>query len=621
MKKMETTAEKKVINLLKILLENNNRVLTEKIISLEKCSFAELQGVVEELNDALRKIGCINYDGKYLELAVNDNLLFYEFLIEKWNVSLFNKRQIQIITELIKVKKNGNNSYVQLNSLANKLFLSRSTVNNEINQLRKNLELFSVKIEGKTNHGVSLAANEFQLRLLMIHLPGLVDYSREFQKMKNDFFLMNIIKKIEEKFLLEESKKLLLRKAIIITNLRCSSGNHLNDKIPVYNNFFSDDNEFIKLKKYLCSKYITSMTEEDFNWLCFPINMENTKRVECLSEYNIKKLLNEMINSIYEEYMFYLDKGLLDSEIINHIIFLLNRTVFKIMPSIVSDEQIKKSFPFAYQISKSATNVLEKQFCLKINNQEISFLALYFQLAIQTKYDAPKKFAVLKSTRRSALKLIENKIRSLFYKGCEFIEIDESQILKLDSNSVLAIISNEWTNYSNDIPVIMISNIFSQNYVENIINLSEKKQLLKNKNIIGSYSEIYMTNFDFNKCIREILFDVSSNNQITKDFIFDIKDSKIKSISNGNCFFPHAILEGSRFLFSVDVIRTKEIKQNGYYLFFLLGVPSCMNSEREILLLKIYDYIFEKINKFNKLSTVDQHNFVKQISEEIIYEY
>lgn len=67
----------------------------------------------------------------------------------------------------------------------------------------------------------------------------------------------------------------------------------------------------------------------------------------------------------------------------------------------------------------------------------------------------------------------------MFYEGCEFIEIEESQISELNPEEINAIFTLNPIYIDSRIPIILLSNIFDSEYIAHIVNQENREPCLR----------------------------------------------------------------------------------------------------------------------------------------------
>ena len=606
--------------ILKFLLSNQNECSYFQLMNQINCTKEELDTSIHDLQFNMRRVITLVKEKESLKIEIRDKNALTK-IMEGNKESIHEKnikqdRYIRIVNRLIACKDKSRD-YISLEKLAEDLFISRSTLIKDMNIVKELLIPYHLSIEGITKKGITIVGEELHIRLFILN-QSYSDYSKEHS---NHIDISNgihrLINEIADKYKMDQHTKEVLERVIQLTMIRSFYHKHINQPIAYFHNSCNSDPLLDKLKTYILKQ--VKITDYDFDFLCFPLHLGSTKK-QHNEKSEVDKMLESMLNRIYTEYQFYLDKVFIDEEIKSHLSFMINRILFNMPPSVSMDEKIEANYPFAYQISKSACSVIEQKLQMHINAQEIAYLALYFQMAIQKKYNASKKFGVVRSAGRSISKLVEDRIRLMFYEGCEFIEIEESEIETLDSEEINAIFTLNPIYKDVRIPIILLSNIFDAEYIAHIVNQGEQRTLLCNEDIVYHKNIIKESDCisEYKNNIENILTDLYKQKYINLEFKNTILSLDEQRFSYVSSFMPHAILKGgNKYLLSMTLYLSAK-KKHTYQLIFLIGIPENIKNGKEFLIVQIYDYIFDIINQFSEASRqkIDLSALIEKLEKE-----
>lgn len=189
----------------------------------------------------------------------------------------------------------------------------------------------------------------------------------------------------------------------------------------------------------------------------------------------------------------------------------------------------------------------------------------------------------------------------MFYEGCEFIEIEESQISELNPEEINAIFTLNPIYIDSRIPIILLSNIFDSEYIAHIVNQGEQRTLLANSDIVYHKNIIEVNDriHAYNQNIVDILANLYKQELINKEFK-DVILTLMKKFSYVSAYMPHAILKGqNKYLLSMTLYLSAKKKQQ-YQLICLIGIPENVRDGKEFLIVQIYDYILILSISFQK---------------------
>lgn len=522
------------------------------------------------------------------------------------------ERENKILLKLIRTG-DYNKGYVTLENIASELYISRTTLAQDIKRINRRIEKYSLQISGITNKGVSLNRNEMGIRLLILY-----ELSEPYSESLHDLQitannkLKQCIQGLIESYSLGINEADLLARNMILTMCRLRLGKKLEKPINYYKNYFSHKEEISDLRKVVEAILELPLGTFDLDYICFPINLGTKK--EIYEDHNdVNRLLDEMIELIYTEYQFYIDRSYINVEVRRHLLFLINRSIFCFQTNLFLDSKIEQNYPFAFQISRSAISVIENKLNLSINGEEISLLALYYQLAIQENYKVNRKFGIIKNIGKSLLTLVENRIKLIYFQNCEFIEIDEYDVDNLDPLSINAIFTVNPIHISKPIPVIQINDIFSNQYITEAISQGEVYSIILNERIHCLVDVGNAPIPAYEARIRQQLEKLHKDALIDCDFADQVLLQDIEKISYDNAYVPHALLSDSdRYLLNIT-IDFDDTKHFEYQVIFLIGIPEKQVTGEEILLIYIYDFVFNLISKLR--NTISKEEFMSIVGQ------
>lgn len=589
--------DKREVEILRSLVKANYELEIDTVLKELSLTFKKLVTCINSLNKKIEAIGTVKFNNSLMLLEVVNFELLFQCVQQEMKLGNSIEEDSRRKAILLDLVTNANDKFIKIDYLSAKLEVSRGTINNDLKSLRLLLKEYEAEIVGITNKGLQIRASEFHIRLVILHYLYDEYAERMSIHISNDHIFQEMKTKITNQFSLNFSRKELFERAIVLSIIRSVQGDHIEDKIPVYSDFLSQTNEIKEVTDYLCQRYVDYFTDYDRHFLCFPLNLENRRKIQTDGSH-INDILDEMLRMIYKEYRVYFDKKFLDSEIKSHLIFLLNRLVFKVSSEImINNKTIEESYPFAYQVARASSKVIKDKLNLEMNESEIAYLSLYFQLAIQERYNQPKKFAIINSFGRSITKLIEERIKLTFFDDCELIEINESEIDDLSIETVNAIFSTDPIKIQSKIPIILITNIFNTEYITETVYKAKTQTLLNNQDISYFFSIHDKKKLDYLPNLEERLVSIGEEKELDPSFYEAILNQEIESIRYEGAFVPHALLPNhQKFLLDFSIFRCKQRCQ----LIFLIGIPEDIPKEKENILIQIYDFVFETIHQISR---------------------
>lgn len=526
--------EKRFLELINSLLDGEYKK-SELLSNEMNVSSRTIRNDIKELN-CLLKDNCAEIITKPklgIKLKVNDERRFNDYFYNLKHGSEPKKnylvnhedRSKYLLSYLL-----NESSYVKIDDLSEKIYVSKSTLTSDLKAVRKMLEEFNLTIITRPNYGIIVSGSEFNKRLCI------AKYLMSFSKViNNEVVGSEIIKKIEE----------ILLNEILASNIRLSDVAFRNLVIHIYisiirinkNYSLSINKSYLDEDKYLeeveVSKKIISRLEKELGIL-FPnneneyvaIHLAGKKIVDLNDKYatdnivissEINNVVNDMLNHVYESLKVDFRS---DFELIMmmslHLISLKVRLEYDMTMKNPLLSDIKISQSFAYMIANQACDVLSERYNKSISEDEIAYFALHFSLALErkrTKIDKKNVLIVCSSGRGSA-KLLIYKIKSEFGSYINNIETADIYSLKnYDFTNIDYVITTIKINFNIPRPILEVNCFFESE------DLRAIKRMLKDE----EYSEVIKY---FNDNLFFVDKDFSSKEEVLKFMCNKIKGVK-----------------------------------------------------------------------------------------------
>lgn len=592
----------KILNTLSLHASILDKDLQERV----GCTLPTLKKDIVQLNRQLKEIAKIHLQHGSYFLEVFDKEKFEKIITGGFKKNLdFNSSQKRIAFILYSLLES--DSFVKIDELAEQMNISRSTINNDIKKIKKILKKYNVTIQGKPNRGMILIGDEFNLRLMMLYL--ILDYYDIPISFSDE--VMNFIEELSESYQLNFQYQNLFYKVIRLSIDRILKGYSLGKPILLYRNYLKDHSKLNQLFTLLEKEYAISLSSLERDFLSFPINIENPN---VLSEINneeyeeeIRDIFEEMIKRIEKMYSIKMNSQLFFEKIKNHLMLLLNRLVFRFPLSDIFSNEVKASFPFAFELAKVSARLLEEKYGLQVDEIEINYLTVYFVLFLEegnkvelSQEENIKKVAVISNIGVGAFELLKRQIKDILGGrvivhhinefGYKFIDLENYDLVFTLGLSILEL----------DIPVVRISNIFDRRHIEEEIEKIQSEKDSISLQDIHRYMEISLFHLsekdDYVTAVSHMIHELVKKGQLDGSFYQRWKDREQiqEMIFDKGIAIPHAVNKNhEKFVLSVG-IYDKEIKQNNkrVKVIFLMGIPEKIDKENQKILTFTYDKIF-----------------------------
>lgn len=410
--------------------------------------------------------------------------------------------------------------FVRIDDLSEMLYVSRSTITNDIRNVEDSLKSYHITLIRRPNYGLHIQGSEFDIRNCMISQFKDNKWAQRFSdKEENELkeiskILLNNIQ--NQKVVLSKSMIQEMTSCIYIAKVRYEE----NYKITV------SKNEVVHRIYKPCIDVETNIVEE-LNEK-FHIHLLDSEiyyiaiNIAARSDYNVlegelesgvinqaRKQATQMLDCVYD--MMHLDMRQNLSLLYDLISFLIPMDIrmrYGIIAKNPFAEATKKKYFFAYNVASQAVIPLKKTYFHEVPENEIAYLTSIFALFIEQEKDKKKKYNILVicATNMSTSKLLAYQYKKKFKKyidevyTCEMYNLDSFDFSKVDY-----IFTTVEINRVLPKPVLGISAFLEDEEVEKISSILKFKS---SNTIADVYSEELFYDNIKGETKEEILFEI-----------------------------------------------------------------------------------------------------------------
>lgn len=410
--------------------------------------------------------------------------------------------------------------FVRIDDLSEMLYVSRSTITNDIRNVEDSLKSYHITLIRRPNYGLHIQGSEFDIRNCMISQFKDNKWAQRFSdKEENELkeiskILLNNIQ--NQKVVLSKSMIQEMTSCIYIAKVRYEE----NYKITV------SKNEVVHRIYKPCIEVATNIVEE-LNEK-FHIHLLDSEiyyiaiNIAARSDYNVlegelesgvinqaRKQATQMLDCVYD--MMHLDMRQNLSLLYDLISFLISMDIrmrYGIIAKNPFAEATKKKYFFAYNVASQAVIPLKKTYFHELPENEIAYLTSIFALFIEQEKDKKKKYNILVicATNMSTSKLLAYQYKKKFKKyidevyTCEMYNLDSFDFSKVDY-----IFTTVEINRVLPKPVLGISAFLEDEEVEKISSILKFKS---SNTIADVYSEELFYDNIKGETKEEILFEI-----------------------------------------------------------------------------------------------------------------
>ncbi|WP_251861745.1 BglG family transcription antiterminator [Clostridium sp. Marseille-Q2269] len=472
-------------------------------------------------------------------------------------------RVFYIIKRLLDTSK-----FITLEQLSNELYVSKSTVDNDIDKVEKWVKKNNLELIKRPNYGIKIHGDEMQFRYsISDYFMSICDtkYIEDILNMNVDK-IRNIILDMDEITSLKLSdvafNNLIIHIAIAIKRIK--EGKDISLPPTEITNLKGK-------KEYEMAEKIVNTLEKEF---CISIphgekayitihllgikalkdEELNMEELEAVIGSNLLKIIYDMLTKLEEVYKINFSK---DEKLIYGLVLHLkpavNRVKYNMNLRNPLLNEIKEEYPRAFEMGVVASKVLEHNINLKINEDEIGYIAMHIGASLERKKDIGKKtikkVAIICSTGIGTAQLLASKIRNTFpniiITGIHpSYKIEEVLLKKPDL--ILSTIPIK----VNNVPVIYVSSLLGKKDLQKIRDVIEDSEKVSEKIKLYDlfHKDLYIKGiktkdkFEVIKILSKLLND---KNCVTEEFLQSvIEREQISSTSISNLVaIPHALFE------------------------------------------------------------------------------
>ena len=419
--------------------------------------------------------------GKGYQLTVYDEFLFNQLLmmqkLQEFNpVHKIPRYRYERINYIIK-KLLAIDYHIRLENLADELYVSRSTITADLQEVREILSDFNLKILSKPNYGIILDGEELNKRLCISEYYFHSDVSTGFFAADNAMFISN-----SNQLEISIINNILIQ-VIRDFNLNISDFSVQNLVIHIviairrwrfYNYVKMTPDRIEHYRKYREFPAANRLKEELEKWLniILPIDEAfylmlhlHSKHVNELNELGkdeislVEKTLFEIYSMLRNQFNFItLDKNQYEMYIRQHIIVMVERLRTGMVIRNPQTYKILGKYPLATYLTLFVSQIIKETFKVEMNINEFSYLVLYTNLLISNSNRIKTKILLVCYQGRPEMITLLNELNENMSSLHQNIEICDYYMLetkKMSDYSLL--ITTIPLSTSFDIPTVYIS--------------------------------------------------------------------------------------------------------------------------------------------------------------------
>lgn len=581
------------IDLYKIIqtLIENGPTTTDELAYLEDVSVRTIGNRVKELQSILKQSASINKHGNTYSLAVHQYDRFLKiqtsFLRGELDLNDPHIREATIIWNLLQQK-----DYVSIDQLSDEIGLDKRVISHSFKDAAQLLKEYQARLERRRGKGLRIVFANDGLALLLI---------RNLLQENNQFLNTEKLQTNEKlcKTVIKESKlnRLFALNMITLELFREYHG-QIQGQIPNFFPLWNVDN--LEVQKLID---VFKTVFADLNW---------QEQIFLLSPLNLSK--NQYLNQNLVEQRFTQDQilfndalaanlisyGLNEKTVYQrmkwHILFLINRSVLHERITEILPKNVAEKYPVAFEFAGTLAKEVENKFKVQTSLNEINYLVLYFETAIEnTAADNQSQvvhIALIGNYRSSVSHFIIRQLQAMF-PDYQVDILENKNELEEKEVKYLFILSQEPFSFK-DVPVMNANILFRPEALSIVAAIARVERYIQKGQAVVIGHDLKQTSYY--AAVKELVDKLVADHELTPSFYHRWTQREARSnnvISNGIAI-PHAVDDSGkkRILLSFGVVKNRvTYNKTRLKLIFLLGIPSTMDDSLVEVTSRIYDLI------------------------------
>ncbi|CEO06981.1 BglG family transcription antiterminator [Paraclostridium sordellii] len=577
---MEYILNKRQLKIIEILKNSTEPINSKALATDIGCSTKTIQVEVKNINSTLEKVKIDSIRGMGYKLV--GDIKSIDKLENNTNYNDMD-RVSYILKQILTLYKN---KTLKLENLADDMYVSLSTIKNDLKEVKDILKDYNLKIISKHKLGISLDGDIEDLKRCIL------ESNIKYKDLSLEDFFTDYVK-------------------LNIGNIRLEILNNLQEE-----NIILTDYEFNNIFNYIL---ISLSIEENKDYKSYTkdyITNYQNKFIKENNKENKEKILNSIEkftknlklatsidlsnDRVFKEYLY------------RHIKSFCIKKDFGVNNQSIVANEIKLKYPFAFELATIAKTTLEKDLELEIDENETANIAIHIGGALQRSHEnineKSLKAIIVCASGVGTSMLIKAKLEAKFDKKIEILKVIPSYLIDyvkvLDVDFIIATVP---VNIKG-IPVINVSPFLDDKEIKIIEKFLDTGKIYYNINLSEIFNkELFFTDLDFDNKFDVINY--MSNILLQKDYIDEemknsyIDREKIATTEIGNMVaIPHGA-KGKVFKNAVAIGILKnpipwEIGQVRLVVMLCLQKESILNYE------DLFSNIYKRIDSIAKVISI-----------------
>lgn len=465
----------RMIPFVKLMMQQNDYMKSEEIIKSLSISARTLRDDLAKYKQYFKDHGIVieSKHGTGYRLVVVDENKYYDLITKLLKEEEDAQRLLPVypedrITYLIKLFLS-TKEYVKLDDIADQMFISRSTLQSDMKEVKERLQFFHIDLISKPGHGLKIEGSEMHLRSCIsqyfFHTEAMDDLflkrnHMDAQQSRIRDILFDTLNETDFRLTDIGFQNLIIHISIALLRIH----EPIKDSL--------DYGELKQNKEYQIAQQLIHRINEAFDvhleeveTFYITIHLMGKKTMQYHKEYaitqEIETLLEKIFKTIMIQYGYDFSSDFeLYTVLALHFQPMLNRLRYGLMIQNPLLDEIKQENTAAFEIAVLAAQVIEEQMSFLLSEAEIGYLALHFALAMERvnkQYQRKKNILIVCASGAGSSQILLYKIKQRFKDYLDKTTVIELYKLKtIDQTQYDLILSTVPIPFTTSIPVIQV---------------------------------------------------------------------------------------------------------------------------------------------------------------------
>lgn len=595
---------KKQCELIAVLMHSKEVMSSEQISDRLGLSARTVRRYIELINPYLEQYNAEIVSMRGYGFVMQGDITAVEDLLTGLSSADYDRRVKDITVYLLSMQ------YITVEEISEALFYSVSTLNKLLSEVKIYLASYHVTLTARPHYGLAIAGAETDIRDLMIDCGFAQNHYRELS-----CFIKNItaedfssIKEMIITFLHrhkiiiadDDVSDFIMRTTVIVSRCR--------------QNCFLDSAESLEEKNLVrllieeisvkCGVSIP-LSEVSYLSIYFDILNRQINDNQFLAQEDIKELVNQFLEQMQQIYSHLVIQETVRESLILHLSLMLNRINHKhyIKNGLLQD--IKANYILEMNYAITFGRMIEDYFKIKIPEDELGYLALYFALSSHTNQKV-KRVIILCNYGVATSQLIKEQVRERFPQ-LEVVGVYPLYYLEVAMNQEIDLIISTVSLDQSRIkkPMVVIKQVLDKDSLSDIKKVLEEPEESTLFQYFNPNAFFCLQASTKEEALAEMSEKMVSLNFFDHDTISSIYErEKISSTDIGNLVaIPHAIIDNNRqSVIGIGILEKPLIwDKEKVQIIFMAGINK-QDAEKNAIFRYLYRLI-KDVSKVNHIIT------------------